>query len=82
MDSCGCFNGDDSPPSVLHVALDLGLAASAVAVAVAPASAYPELARDAAGATFVMALLSLTVAGLVYLVMTRLPRVAAPELAS
>ena len=78
MDSCGCFNGDDSPPSALHVALDLGLAGSAVAVALAPSVAWPELAVDDPAGTLVAALLTLTVAGLVYLVMARLPRVAAP----
>lgn len=78
MDSCGCFNGDDSPPSVLHVLLDLGLAGSAVAVALGPSVAWPGLAADDPPAALVAALLTLTVAGLVYLVMARLPRVAAP----
>ena len=82
MDSCGCFNGDDSPPSVLHVTLDLGLAASAVAVARAPAQAWPAALVDDPATALVTALLGLTVAGLVYLVMARLPRVAAPEPAS
>ena len=82
MDSCGCFNGDDSPPSVLHVALDLGLAASAVAVALAPAQSWPEALLETPAAALVTALLGLTVAGLTYLVMARLPRVAAQELAS
>lgn len=82
MESCGCFNGDDSPPSVLHVALDLGLAGSALAVALGPTGAWPELALDGPGTALVTAVLSLTVAGLVYLVMARLPRVAVPEAAS
>ncbi len=78
VDSCGCFNGEDSPPSALHVALDLGLAAAAVAVALGPAASWPGLAADEPAATLVAALLALTVAGLVYVVMARLPRLAEP----
>ncbi|WP_432476613.1 MauE/DoxX family redox-associated membrane protein [Nocardioides sp. GXQ0305] len=80
LESCGCFNGTDAPPSPLHVALDLGLAASAVAVALGPTTSWPALAADEPGTALVTALLALTVAGLVYLVMARLPRVAAPVL--
>jgi hypothetical protein len=78
MDSCGCFNGEDSPPSLLHVVLDLGLAAAAVAVALGPSTSWPRLAAVEPGTTLVTALLVLTVAALVYVVMARLPRVAAP----
>jgi len=63
---------------VLHVALDLGLAGSALAVALAPGAAWPGLVADDPAGALVGALLTLTVAGLVYLVMARLPRVAAP----
>jgi hypothetical protein len=78
VDSCGCFNGEDSPPSVLHVVLDAGLALAALAVALGPAASWPGLAADDPAATLVAALLALTVAGLVYLVMARLPRVTGP----
>lgn len=81
MDSCGCFNGDDSPPSVLHVVLDLGLAGSAVAVAVGPAAAWPSLVGDDPTGAPVIALLALTVAGLVYVAMARLPRIERPAVA-
>ena len=76
MESCGCFNGDDSPPSVLHVVIDAGLAASALAVALAAAVPRPWwaiAAEDLAGA-LAMAVVGLVVAGLVYLVLARLPR--------
>lgn len=82
VDSCGCFSGDDSPPSVLHVAIDLGLALSALAVAFAPSPSWPALAVTDGSEALVAGLLSLTVAGLAYLVMARLPRVAAPGAAS
>ena len=78
VDSCGCFNGDDSPPSVLHVVLDLGLAASAVAVALGPAESWVRLAVVEPGTTLVIAVLVAAVAALVYVVMARLPRLAAP----
>jgi hypothetical protein len=80
--SCGCFSGDDSPPSVLHVVIDLGLAGSALAVALAPSPSWPALALADLSAALVTGLLTLTVAGLAYLVMARLPRVADPGAAS
>ncbi len=80
--SCGCFNGDDSPPSVLHVAIDLGLALSALAVALAPEPSWRTLALADGSEALVTGLLALTVAGLAYLVMARLPRVTAPGAAS
>jgi len=78
MESCGCFNGEDAPPSPLHVLLDLGLAGSAVAVALGPAVAWPTLVVDDPAVAVVAAVLALAVAGLTYLVMARLPRVSAP----
>jgi hypothetical protein len=37
--SCGCFGKVDTPPSLLHVVLDLGLAVAAAAVTVGGADA-------------------------------------------
>lgn len=76
--SCGCFNGDDSPPSAIHVVLDAGLALSAVAVALGPTLSWPGLLAADAPPTLVLGLLSLAVAGLAYLAMARLPHVEAP----
>lgn len=76
MESCGCFSGDDSPPSALHVALDLALAAAAAWVALAPAGArsWSTLAEQGVLPALAVAALGATVAGLVYLVLARLPR--------
>lgn len=80
MESCGCFNGDDSPPSVLHVVVDAGLAAAALGVALstAPYASWWALADADLGVALTSALLGLTVAALVYLVLARLPRVERP----
>jgi len=78
MESCGCFSGDDAPPSVLHIALDAGLAVSAVAVALAPAPSWPGIVVDDPAPGLVAGLLGITVALLVHHLMARLPRVEAP----
>ncbi|HYH29309.1 MAG TPA: MauE/DoxX family redox-associated membrane protein [Pseudonocardia sp.] len=77
MESCGCFNGEDSPPSVLHVVVDAGLAAAALGVALsaAPYTSWWALATADLGVALTSALLGLTVAALVYLVLAKLPRV-------
>ncbi|MDQ4007243.1 MAG: hypothetical protein M3211_03990 [Actinomycetota bacterium] len=73
--SCGCFAGDDAPPTLVHVVVNVGLAVSALAVAVnAGPSSLPAVLADAGPAA---ALTLVGLAGLVavlgYLVLTRLP---------
>jgi hypothetical protein len=74
LESCGCFSGDDAPPSVLHVVVNLFLALAALHVAVVSAPGVVELVtagRSTAAAVGAVALLD---AGAVYLVLTRMPR--------
>lgn len=80
MESCGCFNGEDSPPTVLHVVLDLGLAGAAVTVALTAAAhrSWWSLATAEVDVALAIGLLGLTVASLVYLVLARLPQVTLP----
>ncbi len=77
LESCGCFAGDDSPPSTLHVMVDgaLAVVASVVAGGVAPSVVQVIDSVGARDASLV-GLLAVVDAGLTYLVMTRLPRVA------
>lgn len=73
--SCGCFAGDDAPPTLAHVVVNIGLAASALAVAVtAGPSSLPAVLAEAGPAPAVTLLgLAGLVAVLGYLVLTRLP---------
>jgi hypothetical protein len=79
VSSCGCFAGEDSPPSLVHVAIDLGLAAAAfLTVRSGPPSLTALVSRQGSG-TVAVALASAVVdAGLVYLVMVRFPRRSDP----
>jgi hypothetical protein len=77
--SCGCFAGDDSPPSVFHVAIDLGLAVAAFLVVSggAPSVASMVSHRGAGAVTFAVAA-GIVDAGLVYLAMVKFPRRSDP----
>jgi hypothetical protein len=73
LQSCGCFGEVETPPSNVHVLLDVGLAATALASATAgvPALSDTIRAQDWYGAPFVL-LVAITV-GLSYVVLTTLP---------
>jgi choline-glycine betaine transporter len=75
--SCGCFGKVDTPPSVVHVALDVCFAGVAVAVACTGDVALREVlhAQPLAGVPFVL----LLVVGvyLVFLAFTALPKTMA-----
>lgn len=60
--SCGCFGGDDSPVTRLHVWLNVGLAAAAIVSVLDPGPGLVETARStpAAGIPFVLFTLLLT----------------------
>ncbi len=77
ISSCGCFGKVDTPPSSVHVVLDLAFAAVAVAAAVVGGVALPDVLADQPllGIPFVL----LLVIGLylVFLAFTALPKTMA-----
>jgi methylamine utilization protein MauE len=83
--SCGCFSGDESPPSVRHVVVDLVLAGAAGAAAVAGAPSLLAIARDhSVGTTVALSVLAVVDALLAYVVLARFPVAAdaAPDRAT
>ncbi len=77
ISSCGCFGKVDTPPSRVHVAVNLGAVAAAIAVAVSPGVGLGDVLthQPLAGVPFVL-LLACGV-GLTYLALTSLPRTMA-----
>lgn len=75
--TCGCFGREDSPPSRLHVGIDLGAAVAAIVVAVDPGAGLVDVVREQplAGAPYL--LLVATGVLCAYLALTLLPRVLA-----
>jgi hypothetical protein len=75
--SCGCFGKVDTPPSIVHVVLDLLFAGVAAAAAFTGGVALPDVLRDQplAGVPFV--LLLAVGAYLVFLAFTALPKTMA-----
>ena len=75
--SCGCFGKVDTPPSVVHVVLDLLFAGVAAAAAFTGDVALPDVLRDQplAGVPFLV-LLAIGVY-LVFLAFTALPKTMA-----
>ncbi len=75
LESCGCFSGDDAPPSVLHVGVNVFLALAAVHVALVSAPGGIELVTSVGGtAAAGVGAAVLLDAGAIYLVLTRMPR--------
>jgi hypothetical protein len=72
--SCGCFGRVETPPSVVHVLVNLGCAAAAVGVAIAGPVPWLGLADIASGLAFVTVLLVLAGAGLAAALLTIVPR--------
>jgi hypothetical protein len=75
--SCGCFGKDDTPPTRLHLVLDLGAVAAAVAVVVDPGPGLAGVLRDQPLGGVPFLTLVLAGAALAYLALTSLPRVLA-----
>jgi len=77
LSSCGCFGTPDSPPTAVHVVIDLMLAAGAAVAAIEGRAAPVALisSRPAWGTAMVAA--SAVTAGLAYLALVRLPRLRA-----
>lgn len=75
--TCGCFGRADSPPSVVHLAIDAGAVLAAAAVVVDPGAALTDVIGDQplAGAPYL--LLVVTGVYLAYMAMTALPRTLA-----
>jgi len=77
LSSCGCFGKVDTPPSLVHVVIDLVAVAVAVGVALAADVALPDVLADQplAGVPFLL----LVVIGvyLVFLAFTALPKTMA-----
>jgi hypothetical protein len=77
LSSCGCFGRVDTPPTFIHVGVNLAAAGVAVAAAIAPPPDFVSVVEDqpAWGVPFVF----LTLIGiyLAFLMMTELPRVFA-----
>jgi len=77
LSSCGCFGTPDSPPTAVHVVIDLVLAAAAVGAAVHGGAAPLALVRRRPGWGTGMVVGSVVTAGLAYLALVRLPRLRA-----
>lgn len=72
LSSCGCFGEPDTPPTALHLVLDVALAAGAALSATARRAPLAEVAHRPLWGVGLLAV-SVVTAGLVYLVMARLP---------
>jgi hypothetical protein len=72
--SCGCFGREDTPPHLLHVVVDVGLAASAAAAAVRDLGAPLDAIADAPGEGLVVGGVSVLAVALVYAAVVNLPR--------
>ena len=77
ISSCGCFGKIDTPPSIVHVVLDLAFAGVAAAAAVVGDVALPDVLGDQPllGIPFLMLLV--IGCSLVFLAFTSLPKTMA-----
>lgn len=75
LDSCGCFSGEESPPSLVHVCVNafLALSAGAVALADEPGALLAVLGDGSAARTAGLLVLTLVNSAVLYLVIARLP---------
>lgn len=75
--TCGCFGRADTPPSVVHVVLNLAAVASAIGVAVDPGASLPDVLRDQPLAGIPFLVLVTTGVYLAFVALTSLPRLMA-----
>ncbi|MCJ7436152.1 MAG: hypothetical protein MUP97_00085 [Acidimicrobiia bacterium] len=75
--SCGCFGRLDTPPSTVHVVLDLGALLAAVTVVFEPGVGLSRVLRDQPLAGVPFLLLVITGTFVAFVAMTLLPRVIA-----
>jgi hypothetical protein len=81
MDSCGCFASDDSPPSPLHVGIDLALALVAAVVTTSGhvPSIFDVFRVTGTGVATITTVLVVVDGALLYLVMTKRPQLGGPD---
>ncbi|MGE0880809.1 MAG: MauE/DoxX family redox-associated membrane protein [Acidimicrobiia bacterium] len=72
--TCGCFGEPDSPPTVVHVVLNVLLAAAAIAATVSRPPGLTQLFADHRAGTAALFGAALVAAALVIVAMTELPR--------
>jgi hypothetical protein len=72
--SCGCFGREDTPPHLIHVVVDVALAATAAAAAVLGVGAPLDAIADSPGEGWVVAALSVVGVFVLYVVLVDLPR--------
>jgi hypothetical protein len=72
--SCGCFGREDTPPHLIHVVVDVALAATAAAAAVLGVGAPLDAIADSPGDGWVVAALSVVGVFVLYVVLVDLPR--------
>ena len=77
ISSCGCFGKVDTPPSVVHVVLDLAFAGVAAAAAFTGDVALPDVLRDQPLLGIPFLLLLVIGCGLVFLAFSSLPKTMA-----
>jgi hypothetical protein len=77
ISSCGCFGKVDTPPSVVHVVVDLVAAAVALGAAVVGDVALPDVLRDQPLLGIPFLLLVVIGCSLVFLAFTSLPKTLA-----
>jgi hypothetical protein len=75
--TCGCFGKADTPPSLVHLACNLGFAAAALAVIVDPGVAIADVVRSQPLAGVPFLLFVVTGVALTFLALTALPRTMA-----
>lgn len=75
--TCGCFGKADSPPSVLHLVIDVGAVIAALAIVVDPGVGISEVLADQPLAGVPYLLLVVTGTALAYAALTSLPRALA-----
>jgi hypothetical protein len=77
LSSCGCFGKIDTPPSVIHVAIDLAAAAVAVGIALTGDAALPHVLENQPLAGVPFLLLVAMGAYLTFLAFSALPKTMA-----
>jgi Methylamine utilisation protein MauE len=77
ISSCGCFGKVDTPPSVVHVVIDLAAAAVAIGAAVVGDVALPDVLGDQPLLGIPFLLLIVIGSSLVFLAFTALPKTMA-----
>jgi hypothetical protein len=77
ISSCGCFGKVDTPPSVVHIAINLAAAAVAIGAAIVGDVALPDVLRDQPLLGIPFLLLIVIGCSLVFLAFTSLPKTMA-----